>query len=171
MPDERAAEKLATTSMELYFQDPQEPLRLFKELEEENLFLIQNAHENTIVRAVIAPSNYVTNLRMISKQPSSQASLSTWNFITELELEATHVSVTSIVVARQELETMERRFAESRADLGARLESLEAVIAELQQQLHEQREKCIQHRGKSLVMFTVLRLACAPAQVAKLLPV
>lgn len=36
--------------MEIYFQDPHEPLRLFKELEEENLFLIQNAHENVLVR-------------------------------------------------------------------------------------------------------------------------
>ena len=49
-PNLRVAENLAVTGIDLYFQDPHEPLRLFKELEEENLFLIQNAHENVIVR-------------------------------------------------------------------------------------------------------------------------
>ncbi|OEH77782.1 hypothetical protein cyc_03447 [Cyclospora cayetanensis] len=42
------SEKLALTGSHLYFQDPQEPLRLFRELEEENLFLIQTAHEHAI---------------------------------------------------------------------------------------------------------------------------
>lgn len=41
---------MALSAIDLYFKDPQEPLRLFKELEEENLFLIQNAHETVIVR-------------------------------------------------------------------------------------------------------------------------
>lgn len=40
---------MALSALDLYFKDPQEPLRLFKELEEENLFLIQNAHETVTV--------------------------------------------------------------------------------------------------------------------------
>lgn len=47
----------------------------------------------------------------------------------------------------QELEAMEKRFADTRAEMGARLEGLEAVIAQLQQQLQQQRAKCTQHRG------------------------
>ncbi|CDI75417.1 hypothetical protein, conserved [Eimeria praecox] len=43
------AENMALSAIDLYFKDPQEPLRLFKELEEENLFLIQNAQETVIV--------------------------------------------------------------------------------------------------------------------------
>lgn len=84
---------MALSAIDLYFKDPQEPLRLFKELEEENLFLIQNAHETVI-----------------------------------------------------ELEAMEKRFADTRAEMGARLEGLETVIAQLQQQLQQQRAKCMQHR-------------------------
>ncbi|CDJ28388.1 uncharacterized protein EMH_0001160 [Eimeria mitis] len=46
----------------------------------------------------------------------------------------------------EELEAMEKRFANTRAEMGARLEGLEAVIAQLQQQLQQQRAKCMQHR-------------------------
>ncbi|KAL8430338.1 hypothetical protein Efla_001103 [Eimeria flavescens] len=80
-------EKMAVTEMQLYFQDPEEPLRLFKELEEENLLLIQNAYRNVT-----------------------------------------------------ELEAMEKRFAETRVEMQARLEGLEALIAQLQAQLVEQQE-------------------------------
>ncbi|CDI75418.1 hypothetical protein EPH_0005290 [Eimeria praecox] len=41
---------------------------------------------------------------------------------------------------------MEKRFADTRAEMGARLAGLEAVIAQLQQQLQQQRAKCMQHR-------------------------
>lgn len=50
----------------------------------------------------------------------------------------------------QELEAMEKRFADTRAEMGARLEGLETVIAQLQQQLQQQRAKCMQHRGGQL---------------------
>ncbi|KAL8274818.1 hypothetical protein Esti_001293 [Eimeria stiedai] len=43
------AGKTAIAGLELYFQDPHEPLRLFRELEEENLFLIQNVQESVTV--------------------------------------------------------------------------------------------------------------------------
>lgn len=47
----------------------------------------------------------------------------------------------------QELEAMEKRFAETRVEMGARLAGLEVFISQLQRQLHEQREKCRQHTG------------------------
>lgn len=42
---------------------------------------------------------------------------------------------------------MEKRFGDTRAEMGARLEGLEAVIAQLQRQLQQQRDKCMQHKG------------------------
>lgn len=35
--------------MGMFFQDPREPLQLFTKLEQENLFLIQNAQTNAAV--------------------------------------------------------------------------------------------------------------------------
>ncbi|XP_026192546.1 cilia- and flagella-associated protein 100 [Cyclospora cayetanensis] len=99
------SEKLALTGSHLYFQDPQEPLRLFRELEEENLFLIQTAHEHAIVRVTRRSTQYL-----------------------------------------KELEAMEKRFAGTRAEMNARLEGLEAVITELQEQLKQQHRTCKQYR-------------------------
>lgn len=48
---------------------------------------------------------------------------------------------------------MEKRFDETRAEMGARLEGLEAVIAQLQRQLQQQRDKCMQHKGALPIPF------------------
>lgn len=128
-------------SVDLYFQDPHEPLRLFRELEEENLFLIQNAHENATV------------CLLQEMHPISAATLPVGLKATCLlgfvKKDSFSVQPKKHLPSMQELEAMEKRFAETRVEMGARLAGLEAVISQLQRQLHQQREKCRQHTGMS----------------------